>query len=602
MKKLLQIVWTIIKVALLAIGGLAVLAVLLVVAAALLAAGGQKIADKSVLVFNLDTRITDRPTDESAQALARLLAPGQSTLQLRAATVALGEAARDVRISALYLHGKLRADGYSSGYGALKELREAIQDFQKSGKPVIAYIANADNRDYYLESAADQILLNPLGLLAFRGLAARGAFFKGAADKYGFEFTPIRHGKYKSAIEPLTREDFSPENREQIEAFLKAIWGDVLNSVAGARKLPPAELQAVVDKEGLISAQSAKDRGLVTELAYEGQALDKLRQLTGRTTNGSIFPQVSLAQYAAQVRHAALLRQIGQDKIAVVYAEGEIIEGDGGRSADGQVAGDRYARIIRELRRRKDVKAVVLRVNSPGGSAQASEAILEELRRFNAERPVVVSMGTVAASGGYFISMASRRIVAEPGTITGSIGVFGLALNVQKIANEHGITFDTVKTGALADLGTVSRPMTPPEQAVIQNVVDHIYDEFIQRVALCRKLTTNRVDEIAQGRVWSGADALKNGLVDELGGLQQAIADAAQEAKLGTNYSVVEFPARKGFLEELSETLHGGEEPLAKNDFARRVTQEVMQEWRWLSGFNDPHGIYTRLPFDLELN
>ncbi len=602
MKKLLQIVWTIIKVALLAIGGLAVLAVLLVVAAALLAAGGQKIADKSVLVFNLDTRITDRPTDESAQALARLLAPGQSTLQLRAATVALGEAARDARISGLYLHGNLRTDGYSSGYGALKELREAIQDFQKSGKPVIAYIANADNRDYYLESAADQILLNPLGLLAFRGLAAKGTFFKGAADKYGFEFTPIRHGKYKSAIEPLTREDFSPENREQIEAFLTAIWGDVLNSVAGARKLAPAELQAVVDKEGLISAQSAKDRGLVTELAYEGQALDKLRQLTGRTTNSSIFPQVSLAQYAEQVRRAALLRQIGQDKIAVVYAEGEIIEGEGGRSADGQVAGDRYARIIRELRRRKDVKALVLRVNSPGGSAQASEAILEELRRFNAERPVVVSMGTVAASGGYFISMASRRIVAEPGTITGSIGVFGLALNVQKIANEHGITFDTVKTGALADLGTVSRPMTPPEQAVIQNLVDHIYDEFIQRVALCRKLSTNRVDEIAQGRVWSGADALKNGLVDELGGLQKAIADAAQEAKLGPNYSVVEFPARKGFLEELSQTLHGGEEPLAKNDFARRVTQGVMQEWRWLSGFNDPHGIYTRLPFDLELN
>jgi protease-4 len=244
----------------------------------------------------------------------------------------------------------------------------------------------------------------------------------------------------------------------------------------------------------------------------------------------------------------------------------------------------------------------VLRVNSPGGSAQASEAILEELRRFNSERPVIVSMGTVAASGGYFISMASRRILAEPGTITGSIGVFGLALNMQKIANQHGITFDAVKTGALADLGTVSRPMTSEEQAVIERLVDHIYDEFIQRVATCRKMTTNHVDEIAQGRVWSGADALKNGLVDELGGLQKAIASAAQEAKLGTNYSVIEFPARKGFLEELSETLQGNQEPLAKNDFAGRVAQKVMQEWRWLSGFNDPQGIYTRLPFDLELN
>jgi protease-4 len=180
--------------------------------------------------------------------------------------------------------------------------------------------------------------------------------------------------------------------------------------------------------------------------------------------------------------------------------------------------------------------------------------------------------------------------------------VFGLTLNVQKLANEHGITFDAVKTGALADLGTVSRPMTPEEQAVLQKLVDHIYDEFVQRVALCRKLTTNRVDEIAQGRVWSGADALKTGLVDELGGLQQAIAVAAREAKLGTNYSVVEFPARKGFLEELSERLHGDKQPLAKNDLAGRVMQKVMQEWNWLSGFNDPHGIYTRLPFDLELN
>ena len=255
---------------------------------------------------------------------------------------------------------------------------------------------------------------------------------------------------------------------------------------------------------------------------------------------------MSIAEYAREARRAAARAQFGRDKIAVVYAEGMIINGEGGREAEGQVAGDRFARIIRELGQRKDVKAVVLRVNSPGGSALASEVILDELRRYNSERPVIVSMGTVAASGGYFISMGSRRIVAEPSTITGSIGVFGLALNLQKIANDHGITFDAVKTGTLADLGTVSRPMTPDEQAVIQNFVDHIYDEFVERVALCRKLTTNRVDEIAQGRVWSGADALKNGLVDELGGLQKAIEVAAKEAKLGTNYSVAEFPQAEG--------------------------------------------------------
>jgi protease IV len=602
MKTLLKIIWNIIKWGLFAIGGLAVLGVLLaVVVAILLAPHGHKIiADKSVLVFDLDTQITDRPTDKDAQALERLLGRGNAALQLRAATTALREAAQDNRIAGLYLHGNLLAGNYSSGYGALKELREAIQDFQKSGKPVIAYIANADNRDYYLESVADQILLNPLGLLAFRGLAADGIFFKGAADKYGFEFTPIRHGKYKSAVEPLTREDFSPENREQIDALLKAVWDDILNTVAGARKLAPEQLQALVDKEGLISAQTAKDRGLVTELAYEGQALDKLRQWTGKTTNDAVFPQVSIDEYAYEIEQGAVLRQYGKDKIAVVYAEGQIIEGE--REVKGEVAGGQFARIIRKLQQRKDVKALVLRVNSPGGSGQASEVMLDELRRFNAGRPVIVSMGTVAASGGYFISMASRRILAEPSTITGSIGVFGLAFNAQKIANDHGITFDSIKTGELADLGTISRPMTPAEQAVIQNFVDHFYDAFIQRVALGRKLTTNRVDEIAQGRVWSGADALKNGLVDEMGGLQKAIDVAAQDAKLGTNYAVIEFPKAKNIVEQLTESLQGNEQPLANSGFAGRVMQNVMLEWRWLSGFNDPQGIYTRLPFDLELN
>jgi protease IV len=604
MKTLFRILWKVIKVGLFCIGCLAVLGALLVAVVAVVVTAMspdvRKIEDKSVLVFDLDTSITDRPADELAEARARLFDNDQSTLQLRQATTALRQAAQDKRISGLYLRGNLRAEGYSSGYGALKELREAIQDFQKSGKPAIAYISDADNRDYYVESAADQVLLNPMGMLAFRGLAAEGVFIKGAADKYGIEFTPTRHGKFKSAIEPLTREDFSPENREQINAFLKAIWGDVLNSVAGARKITPEQLQAVVDKEGLISAETAKEHGLVTELAYEGQALDKLRVLTGKTTNDTEFPQVSIAQYVHEADVADAVAQHGKDKIAIVYAEGEIV--DGSSKAEGKVAGGRFARIIRDLRQNKDVKAVVLRVNSPGGSGQASEVILDELRRFNADRPVIVSMGTVAASGGYYISMASRRILAEPSTITGSIGVFGLGMNAKKIANDHGITFDSVKTGELAELGTITRPMTTAEQNVLQNLVDHFYGEFIQRVALDRKMTTNQVDDIAQGRVWSGADALKIGLVDELGGLQQAIAVAAKEAKLGSNYSVVEYPGPKPLMEQITEALQGIEQPLAKNELSSRVIRVVMQQMRWLSGFNDPHGIYTRLPFDLELN
>lgn len=598
----MRFLWKLIKVGLFIIGGLVLLGVLLVAAAALLAPSGQKVADKSVLVFDLNTQITDRPADERAAALARLLGERTSTLQLRAATTALRAAAQDQRISGLYLHGNLVTSGYSSGYGPLKELREAVQDFQKSGKPVIAYIGDAANRDYYLMSVADQILLNPYGVLAFRGLAPNGTFFKGAGDKYGFEFTPIRRGKYKSAVEPFTRENFSPENREQLQALFQTIWGEMLHAVAASRKIPADQLQALVDKEGLIGVQSAKAQGLVTDLAYEADVLDKLRQLTGTTSKNKPFPQVSLAQYAPQALAAAAKKHQGKDKIAVVYAEGVIVDGASDPSSQGLVPGEGFARMLRKVRQREDVKAVVLRVNSPGGSAQASDAILDELRRFESDRPVIVSMGTVAASGGYFISMAARRILAEPSTITGSIGVFGLGLNLKKLANDHGITFDSIQTGALANLGTLSRPMTPEERAVLQNLIDYFYDGFLQRVARCRNLTTNRVDEIAQGRVWSGADALKIGLVDELGGLDQAIAAAAKEAKLGANYSVIEFPEKKSLAEELSEALGGEKPPLAKQDLGSRAATKVMQSWRWLSSFDDPHGIYARLPFDLELN
>ncbi len=589
-----------IKAALFALGVLVILGLL--VSMVMLRSGGHKIADKSVLVFNLETQITDRPSDENADILGRLFGQRVSTLQLRAVTTALREAAQDKRISGLYLHGNLVADGYSSGYGALKELREAVQDFRKSGKPVIAYFANADNRDYYLGSVADQILLNPFGLLAFRGLAARGTFFKAAADKYGVEFTPVRHGKYKGAIEPFTRENFSPENREQIEAFIKTIWGDLLNAAAAARKISPEDLQALVDKEGLISAQTAKERGLVTELAYEGQMLDKLRQLRARLQRMNRFPRSRSPITPREAQVALAKKEHGKDKIAVLYAEGIIVDGKGEPMSKGLVAGDQFARLVRKLQQRKDVKALVLRVNSPGGSAAGFRNHTRRASPLQTGPPGNRFHGHRRGQRRLFHFHRRPRIIAEPSTITGSIGVFGMGLNVKKLANDHGITFDAVKTGALADFGTLSRPMAPEERAVLQNIIDRFYDAFVERVAQCRKLTTNRVDEIAQGRVWSGADALKVGLVDEMGGLQQAIAAAAKEAKLGPSYSVIEFPEKKAFLESLVEAFGGEKPPLARNNPGSRLTQKVITDWNWLSGFNDPQGVYARLPYDLELN
>jgi protease-4 len=602
MRTLFRVFWRLIKLGLLAIGLAVVVLLLWVVFIGGVCPSAPRVADKSVLIFDLSTRITDRPSDERASLLVRLLGETSSTLQLRAATTALREAAQDKRISAIYLHGNLIPSGYSSGYGALKELRDAIRDFQKSGKPVIAYIGDADNRDYYVMSVADQILLNPFGMVAFRGLVAGGMFYKGAEDKYGVEFTAIRHGKYKSAVEPFTRENLSPENREQLQALVGSIWSEMLNAVALSRKMPPGQLQALIDKEGLIEAPVAKAQGLITEVAYETDALDKLRKLTATTAQDKPFPQVSLADYAPRALATAGKQHRGKDKIAIVYAEGVIIDGYSDPDAGGVVPGDGFARMLRKVRQREDVKAVVLRVNSPGGSAGASMAIAEELRRFKSDRPVIISMGTVAASGGYAISMPGRRILAEPNTITGSIGVFGLMVNLKKLASDHGVTYDVVQTGALADLGTLARPMTPEEHTVIQNLVDRDYDDFIRAVARSRNLTTNRVDEIAQGRVWSGADAAKIGLVDDLGGLEQAISFAANDAKLGTNYSLIEYPERKGLAESLAEALSGGKEPLTQRDVGSRIAAKVTQTCRWFSTFNDPHGIYTRLPFDLELN
>lgn len=601
MKSLFNVLWKILKVSLFVVGALVVAGVVALTVLLIALPDGKTVADRSVLVFDLNTQITDRPAEDGMGTLTRLLGAGGASLQLRTATTALREAAKDRRISALYLHGNLESDGYSSGYAALRELREAVGDFRKSGKPVVAYVANAENRDYYLVSAAGQIFLNPLGVIAFKGLAMRGTFFKGAGDKYGVEFTPIRHGRFKSAIEPFIRQDFSPENREQMETLAKTIWGDVLKAAAGSRGIAPQDLQALVDSAGFIRAQQAKERGLVTDLAHEGAVIDRLRELAGVTKPEDDLPQVPLAEYARRTAPTEPLLHGGGDKVALVYAEGEILDGEGPAVGEGLIFGDRVARMLRALRKDKTVKAVVLRVNSPGGSAHASEVILDELRRIAADRPVVVSMGSVAASGGYYISTAASRIFAEPSTITGSIGVFGLSLNAQKLAQDHGVTFDVVKTGALADLGTMTRPMTDGERGVMTALVEDIYTGFVAHVARCRKMTPERVDEVAQGRVWSGADAVTAGLVDELGGLDAAIAAAAEQAKLAPGYRVVEYPPARTWSEILTEAM-GGEEPLADADAATRIARGVARDLGRMIRFCDPHDVYLRLPFDLEFD
>jgi len=569
-----------------------------------LAALGQKqpvaVQTGSYLVFDLSANIQDAPQEFDGAALFGPLLGGEriQTLQLRTVTRALRAAARDNRIAGLLITGNVRPIGYGSGFGTLKEVRAALKAFKASGKPMLAYLNFATTRDYYLASTAGDVVLDPYGLILLPGLASQPLFMAGAFEKFGVGVQVTRVGKYKSAVEPYTRKDFSPEAREDLQKLLNDIWGDLLDDIAISRKLHAKDVQYAADAEGLFNASRAVEYKLVDRTAYRDQIIDELKVKTGRKKGTKeSFKQISLAAYAGVAPRESGNPIGGRNQIAVVYAEGDIVDGEG---QVGEVGGQKFARELRQLRQDENVKAVVLRVNSPGGSASASEEIQRELRLTMQTKPVVVSMGSVAASGGYWISTYAHRIFAEPATITGSIGVYGLFINVQQLANNLGFTWDTVKTGQLAGMLTISRPKTEEELAVFQKLVDWVYEEFTAKVAEARKLDKAKVLEIAQGRVWSGAEAQKLGLVDEVGGLNNAITYAAKKAGLGTNYRLKEFPRKRQLAEIINEVLKGMAPEQAGDDAAlAKMLGEFKEQARELLRCNDPRGIYARLPVNI---
>ncbi|NET38059.1 MAG: signal peptide peptidase SppA [Cyanothece sp. SIO1E1] len=545
---------------------------------------GPKIEDKSILSFDLSIDMTD---SAPLNGVDWFLSP-EPVMSLRTVLDCLEAAAKDDRIVGLYLHGHTKA-----GLATLKEIRDALEKFKATGKPITAYEVNWSERDYYLASVADRVLINPLGTLEFNGFRAETTFFAGALEKYGVGVQVLKAGRYKSAVEPFVQTQSSPENREQIQALLADLWNEFLTATGTSRDIKPQELQAIADNNGLLRAKQAEELELVDEITYFDQVLDDLKDLTESDEEEPSFQQATLPQYAAMVASDRAVEQTEQT-VAVVYAEGEIVPG---RGEFDQVGGDKFAKILRELRLDDTVKAVVLRVNSPGGSATASEVIMREVLLTRKQKPVVVSMGTAAASGGYLISMQADQIFASPSTITGSIGVFGLLLNVQEIANQNGITWDIVKTGRYADITTLTRPSTQQELALQQQVVDEIYDRFVKTVAESRDLPQQRVAQIAEGRVWSGLDAQQLGLVDNLGGLTAAIQAAADQADLEEeDWQVEEYP-KPPSLEELilgglfnSPLQTKSDHPLA-SDF-----QKLRSGLEILKSLNDPQGIYTRLP------
>ncbi|HJW08877.1 MAG TPA: signal peptide peptidase SppA, partial [Holophagaceae bacterium] len=423
-------------------------------------------------------------------------------------------------------------------------------------------------------------------------LAAEPMFFGEAFKKYGVEVQVTRVGKYKSAVEPYILDRMSDENREQTKKLLGDIWGEWKDSVAADRHRSAEELQAIADTKGILGGDEALKEGLVDALKPYDEVLDELKQLSGSGKKDKDIPQMDLSIYAGLDGGGPR----GSNRIAVVYAEGEIVDGEG---RDGQIGGDALGRNLRRLRMDDKVKAVVLRVNSPGGSASASEVIQREVILTKKVKPVVVSMGTVAASGGYWISTYGDRIFAEPNTITGSIGVFGLLPNVQKLANEHGVTFDRVETAKLANPFSLVRSKSPEELARIQVQVDRIYDQFLMKVSESRHKAKDAVHEIAQGRVWSGSEALRLGLVDELGGLQDAIRDAAKRAKIEHDYRLMEEGPKRSPLQKLLESMNAQPHRLTKQGPVDQLLGEAQRQMQILESLNDPQGIYLRMPMDV---
>ena len=564
---------------------------------------GPKVKDSSMLVFDLSTQITDGKPDSGLVLQQALSGNFKKQMTLRSVLDALEQARTDKRIVGVYLDARDTSGTGSAGFATLKEIRKALTKFRDTGKKVVAYGVGWGEKEYYLSSVADTVVVNPYGGMEINGLSSQPMFLAGALEKFGVGVQIVRVGKFKGAVEPLVLKQLSPENREQIQTLLDDLWGEWRGTVGKSRKMTPQQLQAIADSKGLLEASEAKTNGLVDKVAYYDEVVTELKELTKTDSKEKSFEQIDLNEYAT-LAERNLSKRNSENKIAVVYAEGSIVDGDGDT---GEIGGNRFAKIFNRIRQDKDIKSVVLRINSPGGSATASEIIQREIRLTRDVKPVVVSMGDTAASGGYWIAVDSNRIFAEPNTITGSIGVFGSIPNFQKLANDNGITWDSVKTGKFADIGTTTRPKTEAELAIFQNSVNRIYGKFIDKVAKGRNLPQSKVADIAQGRVWSGKAAKDIGLVDEIGGLDAAIAYAATEAKLGDKWELQEYPRRSSFSErffgKVSEdtqtVFKTSKTPLKANHPLTVEFEKLQAEIATLQNMNDPLGVYARLPFNL---
>lgn len=487
----------------------------------------------------------------------------------------------------------IKAEQNANGFAASQELRKALQDFRLSKKFVIAYGEYISQKAYQVVNVADKIYVNPKGIVEWSGFSVEYVFFKNLLDRLEIKPQIFYDGKFKSATEPFRETQMTEANRLQTETWLGDLYARFLADVATARKLDSAQLRQYANTFAIRTPQQAVAFKLVDGVRYDDEVKSEMKKLLKLADDDKIN-FVSPGAYL----NSKSLKEFGKDKIAVIYAEGEIIDGKG---QDGQIGSDTYRNLIRQIRYDDQIKAIVLRVNSPGGSSLASEVIWRELSLARKSgKPVVVSMGDVAASGGYYISCSADKIFAMPNTITGSIGVFSLIPNMQDFfRNKLGVTFDGVETGPYADALTISKPLTEQEKQIIQNQVDMIYGDFKTRVGDARKMTPEKVEEVAQGRVWTGQRALSLGLVDELGDINAAIAAAAKLAKL-KEYNLYEYPEPKSPFDDLFGSY-------INNVKVKSIEEEMgatnYKLWKEVKSIRDHSGkVQARLPFTFSTN
>ncbi|MDX5421938.1 MAG: signal peptide peptidase SppA [Hymenobacteraceae bacterium] len=547
-----------------------------------------KVADNSVFELKLDRPISERDPDNPFAELGFSFGAIRSTDGLDQIKASIRKAKTDDRIEGIFLNMMF----VDAGMGKLEEIRNELIDFKESGKFIVSYTDVSTEKAYYLASVADKIYLNPMGTIEFNGMSSQLFFFKRMLDKLDIDAQIFKVGTYKSAVESFFLEKASEANREQLNSFLNSMNNYQLEKIAAVRGMGVSELKNVQDNLLVRDPEDARKYKLITDIGYYDEAISYMKGRIGLEEDDKL-EFVQLSKYKKAKGNIEV--STSKNRIAVIYAEGDIVDGEGDES---NIGGHRYAEAIRQARLDDDVKAVVIRISSPGGSALASDVMWREIQLTKQKKPVIASMSDVAASGGYYMAMGCDTIVAHPNTITGSIGVFGVIPNIQGFLNNKlGITVDEVNTGKYSDVPTITRPMTELEQQVVQNQIEQIYETFTSKAAQGRNMTQDKLKEYASGRVWSGIEAKERNLVDVHGGLETAIQLAAARAGVEDDYRLKELPRRKSFFDEL----FGGMGAQAKEQAIKAELGELYPYYKLYKKVENMQGIQARMPFELNV-